>query len=87
MNGVNISSASIPVTINDFFNKNMNQNLQYNLFNYNFVFPMFESKALLNFYLFNRASGDVVISKNKKYLFSNMSWVTEKIRVTKKKKK
>ncbi len=69
VNGVNISSASIPVTINDFFNKNMNQNIQYNLFNYNFVFPMFESKALLNFYLFNRASGDVVISKNKKYLF------------------
>ena len=68
-NGVNMSSFSIPITVDAIFNKNINQNLQYNLFNYNFVFPIFESKALLNFYLFNRASGDVVISKNKKYLF------------------
>jgi hypothetical protein len=51
------------------FNKNINQNLQYNMFNYNCIFPMFASKALLNFYVFNRASGDVVISKNKQYLF------------------
>lgn len=54
---------------NDLFNKNINQNLQCNLFNYNFIIPMFEYKAALNYYLFNRASGDVVISKDRNFLF------------------
>ena len=30
---------------------------------------MFESKAALNYYLFNRASGDVVISNDRNFLF------------------
>lgn len=55
--------------INDLFNKYINQNLQANLFNYNFIFPIFEYKAALNYYIFNRASGDVVISKDKNFLF------------------
>jgi hypothetical protein len=54
---------------NEFFNKYINQNLQCNLFNYNFVMPMFQSKAALNYYVFNRASGDVVISKDRNFLF------------------
>lgn len=53
----------------DLFNKYINQNLQCNLFNYNFIMPMFESKAALNYYIFNRASGDVVISKDRNFLF------------------
>jgi hypothetical protein len=52
-----------------FFNKLINQNLQCNLFNYNFIIPIFEYKAALNYYVFNRASGDVVISEDKNFLF------------------
>jgi len=51
------------------FNKNINQNLEYNLFNYNFMMPLFGCKAAINYYLFSRASGDVVISKDKHFLF------------------
>lgn len=51
------------------FNPLINQNLQCNLFNYNFIMPMFETKAALNYYLFNRASGDVVISDDRQFLF------------------
>ena len=53
----------------DFFNKYINQNLQFNLFNYEFMMPIFEYKAALNYYVFNRASGDVVISNDRKFLF------------------
>jgi hypothetical protein len=56
-------------SVNDLFNKYINQNLQCNLFNYNFMMPMFESKAAVNYYLFNRASGDVVISEDRQRLF------------------
>jgi len=52
-----------------FFNKYINQNLQGNLFNYNFIMPVFEEKAALNYYVFNRASGDVVISDDRNFLF------------------
>ncbi len=57
------------VSADDFFNKYINQNLQCNLFNYNFIMPMFETKAALNYYIFNRASGDVVISNDRNFLF------------------
>jgi hypothetical protein len=57
------------VKASDFFNKNINQNLQCNLFNYSFIMPMFHWKAALNYYVFNRASGDVVISKDRNFLF------------------
>ena len=53
----------------NFFNKNINQNLQYNLFNYNFIVPAMMYKALFNYSVFDRASGDVVISQDKKQLF------------------
>jgi hypothetical protein len=58
-----------PLSIVGLFNKNINQNLQCNLFNYNVLMPMFEGKAALNYYFFNRASGDVVISDDRKFLF------------------
>jgi hypothetical protein len=61
--------AGVSVNVNDLFNKYINQNLQCNLFNYNAMMPMFESKAALNYYLFNRASGDVVISNDRDFLF------------------
>ena len=55
--------------INTLFNKNINQNLQYNLFNYNFLMPIFQVKAAINYHLFSRASGDVVISNSGDFLF------------------
>ena len=50
------------------FNKYLNQNLQFNLFNYQFLTFIFGYKAAINFYVFNRASGDVVFSDDKRFL-------------------
>jgi hypothetical protein len=61
--------SSFGINANCFFNKNINQNLQCNLFNYNFMAPMFGCKAAINYFLFSRASGDVVISDDKQFLF------------------
>ncbi len=70
-NGLNKYDASVlpDIHVSDLFNKYINQNLQCNLFNYNFIIPMFEFKAALNYHLFNRASGDVVISNDRNFLF------------------
>ncbi len=59
----------------NFFNKYINQNLECNLFNYNFIMPLFGCKAAINYYLFRRASGDIIISDDGKFLFhkSNVS--------------
>lgn len=57
------------ITIDYFFNKYINQNLQCNLFNYNFIMPVFGTKAAINYYIFKRADGNVVISNNGKHLF------------------
>jgi hypothetical protein len=66
----------IPGIISDnFFNKFINQNLQCNIFNYNWIKPMYGSKAALNYYLFDRASGDVIISKDKQYLLLRQTLV------------
>lgn len=51
------------------FNENINQNLEFNLFNYNFINTIRHSKASMNYYLFSRASGNVVISDNGQQLF------------------
>lgn len=67
--GMSYASLLPSISVADLFNKYINQNLQCNLFNYNFMMPMFESKAALNYYAFNRASGDVVISNDRKFLF------------------
>ncbi len=63
-------AGAIPALTTDLlFNPYINQNLQFNLFNYQFIMPIFQSKAALNYYAFSRASGDVVISDDKNYLF------------------
>jgi hypothetical protein len=62
------SNVFSSIDLDHFFNKYINQNLQCNLFNYNFMQPLFGSKAAINYYFFNRASGDVVISDNKEFL-------------------
>jgi hypothetical protein len=51
------------------FNPHINSNIEYNLFNYNFINPIRQWKAAMNYHLFNRASGAVVISKDEKQLF------------------
>ncbi|MES2703346.1 MAG: hypothetical protein V4649_11940 [Bacteroidota bacterium] len=62
-------ASLLPFSVDDLFNKYINQNLQCNLFNYNCIMPLFWSKASLNYYAFNRASGDVVISNDRQFLF------------------
>ena len=52
-----------------FFNPYINQNLEFNLVNYNFIMPVVGFKAALNYYLFRRASGNVIISKDGNSLF------------------
>ncbi len=61
--------AGFDISFDNLFNKYINQNIQCNLFNYQFMMPMFGAKAAINYYLFDRASGDVVISDDKKFLF------------------
>lgn len=67
--GSGVRNASLDIDINQLFNPNINSNLEYNLFNYNFINPIRQMKANLNYRLFNRASGDVVISENGNQLF------------------
>ena len=62
-----------PFSIRSLFNPHINQNLEYHLFNYNFLIAPRQLKAVLNYKLFNRASGDVVISDDGKYLFYKMT--------------
>lgn len=53
----------------DWFNPLINQNLEYNLFNYRFMSAPRLLKAAINYSLFNRASGDVVIAENGNHLY------------------
>lgn len=62
-------SAFLGMETDDIFNPNINQNLEYNLFNYNLVNPVRQWKAAMNYNLFARASGDVVIADDREYLF------------------
>jgi len=60
-----------------FFNKHINKGLEFNIFTYNFMLPLFQTKAVLNYYLFARASGDVIISKDRDFLFYKETAVNE----------
>ncbi|MBL7718002.1 MAG: hypothetical protein JNL72_04140 [Flavipsychrobacter sp.] len=52
-----------------FLNKHINQNLEFNLFNYNFINPIRHWKAAMNYHMFRRASGDVVLSGDGRQLY------------------
>ncbi len=67
------ATAITPSGFATLFNPHINQNLEYHLFNYNFLIYPRQLKAALNFELFNRASGDVAISDDGKYLFYKMT--------------
>lgn len=51
------------------FSRQLNRNLEFNLFGYTFMLPVYNCKAAINYYLFGRASGDVVVSNNREFLF------------------
>src|ERR1700752_494457 len=53
------------------FNPLINQNLEFNLFDYEFLKPIKEAKAVLNFKWFNRTPKDVAVTGDKKYLLLN----------------
>lgn len=65
---VNTAAFSIP-DVSMLFNEHINQNIEYNLFNYNFVSPARKMKAWMNYKVFNRASGDAVLSDDADRLF------------------
>jgi hypothetical protein len=52
-----------------FFNKQTNQNLEFNTFDYHFITPIRELKAQINYKLFGHLPNEIVISNDKKYLF------------------
>ncbi|MEO8512351.1 MAG: hypothetical protein ABI543_02200 [Ignavibacteria bacterium] len=51
------------------FNPQINQNLEFNLFDYSFFTPVKELKAKINLELFGRTDPEVKISRNKERLF------------------
>ncbi len=51
------------------FNANIEQNLEFNLFEYPVFTPFKEAKAWLNYRVFNRTSQDVVLSKTRQQLY------------------
>ncbi|PQJ11699.1 hypothetical protein CJD36_007855 [Flavipsychrobacter stenotrophus] len=63
------AALGINVGIEDFFEGHINQNLEFLLFNYNFLNKPRFLKADMNYLLFNRGSGNVVISDNGRNLF------------------
>ncbi len=50
-------------------NPKMNTHIEYNLFNYQFLMPVFKEKAEFNYYVFKRASGSVALSDDGDFLF------------------
>lgn len=53
---------------NTIYNPLINQNLEFNLFDYPFFTPFKEMKANFNYRFFNRLSNEVVVAPDKKYL-------------------
>jgi hypothetical protein len=55
------------------FNPKIDQNLEFNLFDYPFLTPVKEFKAKINHDIFGRINPDVAISSNKEYLFYSIT--------------
>lgn len=60
------------------YNEKINQNIEFNLFEYRFLTSLRELKAELNYKVFNRTDKDVIVSADKKYLFYNETIDTSK---------
>lgn len=65
---INYAGFTFP-RIDMLFMMAVNQNIEYNLFTYNFLNRFRTFKPTMNYYLFNRGSGDVVISDDGTFLF------------------
>ncbi len=65
----NYALLGVGIKMDDLFNPNINQNLEYLLFNLNLMNPPRKLKANLNYYCFNRGSGNAVIAKDGQHLF------------------
>lgn len=63
------ATAGLGLKADLFFNPAINQNLEFNLFNYNFLNPVRLWKAEMTYRLFDRASGDVALSEDGQHLF------------------
>ena len=59
----------VPLGVNEWFNEHINQNIEFLLFNYNFLNKPRFLKADMNYRMFNRASGSVSISDDGNNLF------------------
>jgi len=57
--------------LNYFFNPNINQNVEFMLYDYEYFIPVKNAKAWLNYVLFKRLPKDVSISTDEKYLLLN----------------
>lgn len=64
-----IIPPKVDTFISKFFNENINQNIEYNLFNYNILNAPRLIKAWLNYHVFKRASGNVSVSADGNRLF------------------
>jgi len=53
------------------FNSFVNQNIEFNLFDYEIFKPLKETKAKISFIYFNKVPADIAVSSNKKYLLLN----------------
>lgn len=63
------TSTLIPRHVVEFlFNKNINSNIEFNIWESSIFTPIKEFKAQLNYKLFNRVNKDVAVSPDKKYL-------------------
>lgn len=62
--------------VDSMFNPNINQNIEQNVFNYAIINPIRILKATFNYHFFNRASGDVIVSKNNNALFLKETAIT-----------
>jgi hypothetical protein len=68
-NEQNYASSSISHHVSEFlFNKNINNNIEFNLWESEVFTPIKEFKAQLSYKLFNEVNKDAVISPDKKYL-------------------
>ena len=66
---LSFNNLYIDLTEKYVYNPGLNENLEYNLFDYRLFTPLKEFKANLNDKVFNRVNNDVVISPDRKYLF------------------
>ena len=66
---IDLALFGIPLGVNQLFNEHINQNLEFVLFNYNFLNTPRFLKADMNYLFFNRASGNVAISADGNNLF------------------